>query len=1632
MSKKIAATFLLCSCMLLGLGQTTGFDYANAWYNAGQPYVKILVWEDGIYRVDAAALSNAGFNVTPGSITNLQLIYRGQEQYLHVQTISGNLDYIEFFGMRNDGRVDSILYRDPYTKVHHPDLQPNKYLSLFSDTSAYFLTIGSQPGLRYATFSDLNFGSYTPEPYFRYQSYEEFHPDNGQATWNYGGGAQYDIFHILNSYYITAEGYVGPEFYYNHPAMRTISTRHAANVGNPSEFECRIYGRSSWQHIFRATVDGHVMIQDSISSIYVRTRERPYNFPLNNTTSVLYEALGGQSLNVDNNNICYTMMTYDHLFNMDGQAEIKVSDWQKASNAYFNFTNSAAATGAVAYDLGTHTRCVGAGSGNTVQVVVPGSPQKRNLWVATTNAIRTPMVQQPHLANLSDPGGGASFVIITHRSLSASANAYKFYRDTCTVNPQTAKVVFTDEIYDEFGSGTVTPLAIKRFCKYALDNWVTKPHYFFLWGKGQYETRGRAHNLVPTFGYPANDYDFVSDYDPYQVNIVPLASIGRVNVYDDADGMTYLEKVAEYEHTPWSPWMKEAVFLGGGNDTVEQKPIYEYLKRFKEVWESPPLGGHVNIYQKYNTGQITNSNMTSTQRINAGANIIHFFGHSSSNVYDVDIQEPSLYLNWGKYPMMVAFGCYGGNFTGETKSFGERFVSIADRGSIGYLANSTAGYLIPLGDFGRKLYPQAIDSSFGFSIGDQVRRTIRDYYLQWTDQVYTNHAKQMNLQGDPAVALYHPIKPDLEITSSGVFFTPSNFSAADSFFTLNVVVRNYGLVPQDSFYLSVRQQLPSGVWITHAMTKHAPVLLADTLQMTIYNHVGGEMAGLNNFDIFADSTNLLDEYREDNNRLTHSLVIPGNTPAILFPYDFAVIDSQGVTLSASALIMSRQATVRYLYEIDTVPTFNSPRYYASPVVTGSAIYSEWDVPFTLQDSMVYYWRVRLADAYPNSWAKASFKYIAQRTGWAQSRPPQFFTDGTFQVSMSPIQQEWAFDQWAVDLHAYSAPLAHAVYRLANGAYFSEYPSTNNQFGIKYTPIRAKDLKPAITRTIHGDWAYAAMPDGQNTVVNAIASMEKGDYFLAVSEQDPRVEQWAPHVRAAFSMIGCDTSLLNNFVPGNALVVLGRKDYPGQGILLTTPNVFDEPSQSWQTDLRKAMQTNYATGTITSTTIGPAIAWNDLIWKWTSVDPFLEEDSRVALYVSHDGITDSLVYSSLVAGSYSLSNIDARKYPFMKLRAAIKDSAFLTAPQLKHWHVIYTPAPDAVIDPITVWNFQTDTVTQGENVTVRYAARNITDVDMDSLLVRYLVQLEDRRTVQVGQKRFGPLLAGQTMEHTYTFSTNYPDMVGNLSLTVELNPLNDQPEQYHFNNLYSYQFKVTPDKVNPILDVTVDGKHLMEGDIVSPMPEILIQINDDSRYLAVNDTAFEIHFGRKTPNPANLPRVFIEGNSQIQIESASLPDNKAKLHLKPGHLEDGDYTLRVQGYDQTGNAAGKTAYEINFKVVNEVALSNVLNYPNPFSSSTRFVYTLTGAETPERFEVHIFTISGRLVKVIDLHQTNDVRVGYNITDYAWDGRDEYGDQLANGVYIYRVVAKVNGKEMKLRDEGITDLFKNGYGKMYLMR
>jgi flagellar hook assembly protein FlgD len=87
-----------------------------------------------------------------------------------------------------------------------------------------------------------------------------------------------------------------------------------------------------------------------------------------------------------------------------------------------------------------------------------------------------------------------------------------------------------------------------------------------------------------------------------------------------------------------------------------------------------------------------------------------------------------------------------------------------------------------------------------------------------------------------------------------------------------------------------------------------------------------------------------------------------------------------------------------------------------------------------------------------------------------------------------------------------------------------------------------------------------------------------------------------------------------------------------------------------------------------------------------------------------------------------------------------------------------------------------------------------------------------------------------------------------------------------------------------------------------------------------------------------------------------------------------------------------------------------------------------------------TVSGRIVKEITREQLGNLHIGNNITTYKWDGTDMFGAKLGNGVYLYRVVTRLNGSSIGEYPTGNsqnggnnTDMyFKGGYGKMYLMR
>jgi hypothetical protein len=373
--------------------------------------------------------------------------------------------------------------------------------------------------------------------------------------------------------------------------------------------------------------------------------------------------------------------------------------------------------------------------------------------------------------------------------------------------------------------------------------------------------------------------------------------------------------------------------------------------------------------------------------------------------------------------------------------------------------------------------------------------------------------------------------------------------------------------------------------------------------------------------------------------------------------------------------------------------------------------------------------------------------------------------------------------------------------------------------------------------------------------------------------------------------------------------------------------------------------------------------------------------------------------------------------------------------MNNWHVMYEGVPECALDPNVSWGYTGDTTYQGQTLNYHIAVRNIGDYDMDSLQMRYFI-VDANNVVHDYYKMKPPLLIGDTIIDTFmVVNSNFPGMN---NFYIEANPytIDHQLEEFHFNNIASRMLMVNPDKLNPLLDVTFDGIHIMDGDIVSAKPFVSIQLKDENVLRLIDDTSdFELYL--RYPGQSMGTKINFS-NPWVTFYPATTSENYAKVEIHPDlSAIDGKYELLLRAQDKSGNESGYGDsgiydYKIRFEVVNHSSITNIFNYPNPFSTSTQWVFTLTGSEIPTDFTIRIMTISGVVVREITLNELGPIHVGTNITSFKWNGTDEYGDKLATGAYIYQVITKINGENIDHRNTSADKYFKNNFGKLYIIR
>ena len=124
------------------------------------------------------------------------------------------------------------------------------------------------------------------------------------------------------------------------------------------------------------------------------------------------------------------------------------------------------------------------------------------------------------------------------------------------------------------------------------------------------------------------------------------------------------------------------------------------------------------------------------------------------------------------------------------------------------------------------------------------------------------------------------------------------------------------------------------------------------------------------------------------------------------------------------------------------------------------------------------------------------------------------------------------------------------------------------------------------------------------------------------------------------------------------------------------------------------------------------------------------------------------------------------------------------------------------------------------------------------------------------------------------------------------------------------------------------------------------------------------------------------------------------------LEDGSHSLSLKVWDVYNNSSNA---RINFVVAKSaaLALSHVLNYPNPFTTKTNFYFEHNLCCQNLNTQVQIFTVTGKLIKTLT---ANIYAEGFRSDPIPWDGKDEFGDDIGKGVYIYRVKVRSSSGDM----------------------
>ncbi len=1581
------------------------------WMKVGQEYYRCDISEDGIYKIDYNLLISILGDVDHIVGSDIAMYSNGSQVRIWVTTDSmlSNQDYILFFAEKNRGDVDALLY-------NRPEDQLNPRHSLYADERAYYLTIEKGAKARYIPRPNgiVNTGLPIREDYYIHHETIEFNNFHFKPTHNGRDFIRYSTMDVAEGFGSTLE----------HDRTLDIPVNDLSPFGANPRVEIR-FGTNVVSRQWQVSMNDWVIANVSSPSYGVVTIQPSINKELLREG---YARLRIRSLNDSNerHSLAYVTLKYPRQYDFQRKAAfvyhqqgsiiprlIEIKNFSGNRPVLINLTKGWIMSPEAAF--------------GTIRYVSPEGFEEWQWAIAdmiqgVKSIQRFTKTSRPVLPQ-------ANYWILTGNQLAQShaVTSYADYRRSTEGGAFHVAVVNVDEWYDAFSFGVKGhPLAVKNLLASATKA-GQDPEHIFIIGKGREypdQRNIREKSVVPTFGAPGSDQMLVSHSNRQENRF----AIGRLAANTPKEVAEYLDKI-KLQENPKSvnqtledlAWRKTVLHLSGGSADI-QNLIFGYLNNMQKVISTNHFGGEVKTFRKTSADPIQKSRSEEImQVINQGVSLLTFFGHSAVGTFDFSLEKPSEYDNQGSNPVILSLGCHSGNIYTPTPGISEEFVLSPRSGAIAFVASSGTAYIEPQYQLGKRLYDMLGTDAYGYTIG-QVNRMVLEEFKDNSTISYLTLRQQLTLHGDPAYRLSSFQGPDLTVDPASVRIKPDIIDQSTETIDFSFDVVNLGASIQKELEIQLFYRLEDGTIIDTIDIKIATPSFKETVHVSL-PQPSTHQVGLNNISILLDPSNKIaeapTEQAESNNilitdgeRIGFDFYIYDNGAKPVYPTDFSIINDEVILYASIANAMLPGG--EFIFQIDTTETFDSP-FLAEEIQYSHQSIISWRPPVEWQEARVYYWRVApmgIVDRKSFQWRSQSFLYLPSSTeGWNQSHYFQWQKNQFYKMHLDTSR---AFD---LDNRIWDIRIKNKLRDIQDFWVF-----VNNT---AWSSLNPKELAPALSIFIWHPESFIFQNSG--TDFGSMRYSKDGFVYRMDRRADrvnvKRLLEAAPEGARVFihTTLADDQSNLyvQDWIADKAVLgydlfeVLesyGAKKIRGMQFRGTVPYTFifdkgvgpvveDLAQNIYETiDISSKAEGKWESGTMKST---PFVGSQYKLLEWSETKA-IEDSTWIEIHGLRTNGKTEIIRKVKDQYIVDLASINASQYRQLWLEYHAKDELHKSSSQLDFWRVTLSSLPDAALLIAEGDDIVKDTLDEGETLLLNYKIKNLINVSMEPLLVRYKLTGDDG-TSRTILKRTVALKGNEEIIVAHEISTD--GLGGKYRLSLEINADQEQAEITDCNNRGIGTIFIVPDSRNPILDVTFDGKRIADGHTFFQAPIIHVHLRDPfSKSLLTNPNDFDI----RIHYPGGLlyrPKVGLK-NVEF-IPANDLNNNIASFILTPNLHYIGEYVLEVQAKDIAGNHSGANTYKLSFKIAKGSDDVLFRAFPNPASDYIEFEYFLPNERIPTVFNLQIYAADGRLVNVAYAEDFGGIEKGVN--RYRWNLRDQSGVKVPVGIYFYRLINDIDTKD-----------------------